>query len=405
MENTEFTKLSYNLTKKVLTKKEKSTEGIFFTPKKDRQRSIDLIKEYQQNKNITIKDILEPSCGSCEFVRDIDETFKDVTIDAIEYNTKIYEEIKNLKFTNKVNIYNKDYLSHEGHTLYDLIFGNPPYFVMKKGDIDKKYWGYFVGRPNIFIIFIIHSLFKLKDGGILSFILPKNFLNCSYYDNMRKYIYETCNIIAVEEGSGEYIETSQGTIIFIIQKQKGDNSKYSLLQNNFTIFNTHKNIQLLNKLYEGSSNLDNLNCGVSVGNVVWNQEKEILTDNWRKTRLIYNSDIVNGKLKRQKYKNESKKNYIHKEGSNKPVVVVSRGYAGGEYNFEYCLIRHKNYVLENHIIAIKYKGDIDNETLLPLLKKIIKSFKDPRTKEFINIYFSNNAMNTTELQYILPIYV
>jgi len=222
---------------------------------------------------------------------------------------------------------------------------------------------------------------------------------------MRKYIYETCNIIAIEEGSGKYIETSQGTIIFIIQKKKGENSKYSLLQNNFTIFNTHTNIQLLNKLYEGSTNLDNLNLCVSVGNVVWNQEKEILTDNWRKTRLIYNSDIVNGKLKRQKYKNESKKNYIHKEGSNKPVVVVSRGYAGGEYNFEYCLIRHKNYVLENHIIAIKYKEDIDNETLLSLLKKIIKSFKDPRTKEFINIYFSNNAMNTTELQYILPIYV
>ena len=411
MENTEFTELSYNLTKKVLTKQEKSKEGIFFTPKKERQRSIDIIKEYQQKHNIGINDILEPSCGSCEFVRDIDNSFKDVTIDAIEYNSKIYGEIKDIKFTNKVNIYNKDYLSYGGEKLYDLIIGNPPYFVIKKADVDKNYWNYFVGRPNIFIVFIIHSLCKLKEGGILSFILPKNFLNCSYYDKTRKYIYETCNIITVEEGGGEYIETSQGTIIFIIQKKKGDNSKYSLLHNNFTIFNTEENIRILNQLYEGSTNLDTLNYCVSVGNVVWNQEKKILTDNNKKTRLIYNSDIVNGEFKPKTYKNNEKKNYIDKKGSNKPVIVVSRGYAGGNYNFEYCLIRHKNYLLENHIIAIKPKDDKDEysekerSVLIKLLKKIITSFEDPRTKEFINIYFSNNQMNTTELQYVLPIYM
>ena len=119
MENTEFTELSYNLTKKVLTKQEKSKEGIFFTPKKERQRSIDIIKEYQQKHNIGINEILEPSCGSCEFVRDIDNSFKDVTIDAIEYNSKIYGEIKDNKFTNKVNIYNMDYLSYGGEKLYD----------------------------------------------------------------------------------------------------------------------------------------------------------------------------------------------------------------------------------------------------------------------------------------------
>ena len=32
---------------------------------------------------------------------------------------------------------------------------------------------------------------------------------------------------------------------------------------------------------------------VSVGNVVWNQHKKILTDDSSKTRLIYSSDIVN----------------------------------------------------------------------------------------------------------------
>ena len=120
---------------------------------------------------------------------------------------------------------------------------------------------------------------------------------------------------------------------------------------------------------------------------------------------------MNGEFKPKTYKNNEKKNYIDKKGSNKPVIVVSRGYAGGNYNFEYCLIRHKNYLLENHIIAIKPKDDKDEysekerSVLIKLLKKIITSFEDPRTKEFINIYFSNNQMNTTELQYVLPIYM
>ena len=39
-----------------------------------------------------------------------------------------------------------------------------------------------------------------------------------------------------------------------------------------------------------------------------------------------------------------------------------------------------------------------------MYEKVIKSLKDERTQEFIKLYFGNNAINTTELNYILPIY-
>jgi hypothetical protein len=39
-----------------------------------------------------------------------------------------------------------------------------------------------------------------------------------------------------------------------------------------------------------------------------------------------------------------------------------------------------------------------------MYNKVIKSLNDKRTQEFINLYFGNNAINTTELNYILPIY-
>ena len=52
-----------------------------------------------------------------------------------------------------------------------------------------------------------------------------------------------------------------------------------------------------------------MNFEVKVGNVVWNQVKDKLTNNKNDTRLIYSSDIVNNKLSMKKYKNESKELY------------------------------------------------------------------------------------------------
>ena len=55
-----------------------------------------------------------------------------------------------------INIKNND------DNLYDLIIGNPPYFVCKKESIPKQYLKHISGRPNMFGLFILHSLSKLK---------------------------------------------------------------------------------------------------------------------------------------------------------------------------------------------------------------------------------------------------
>ena len=48
--------------------------------------------------------------------------------------------------------------------------------------------------------------------------------------------------------------------------------------------------------------------------------------------------------------------------------------------------------------------NIEKTELIKMYEKVIKSLKDERTQEFIKLYFGNNAINTTELNYILPIY-
>jgi hypothetical protein len=88
------------------------------------------------------------------------------------------------------------------------------------------------------------------------------------------------------------------------------------------------------------------------------------------------------------------------------MLVVNRGYGKGKYKFNYCLIDTKEeYLVENHLICIRYKDEIEKEDLLKMYGKIIKSFNDDRTEQFINYYFVNNAINTNELQNILPIFL
>lgn len=93
------------------------------------------------------------------------------------------------------------------------------------------------------------------------------------------------------------------------------------------------------------------------------------------------------------------------------MIVINRGYGVGKYNFNYCLINeNSNYLIENHLICIQYNGlynketEIKNTELIKMYENIIKSLNDKRTEQFIELYFGNNAINTTELNYILPIY-
>ena len=399
--NKSFTKLSHDLTK-LISKKDKKAQGIFFTPPKDVQQTLNAIEPHIQSMEEC--DVLEPSCGSGEFMLALAKKFKSMNIDGIEQNEIIYKAILSLANDN-INIINKDFLEYDSLKKYDLIIGNPPYFVMKKDKVDQSYYEYFDGRPNIFILFIIKSLNLLKENGILSFVLPKSFLNCLYYDKTRKYIDYNFSILNILECGDDFIDTKQQTIILIIQNNVKNNNDFTLKIDDYLIFGTSNSIKNLKLLYEESTTLSKMGFKVSVGNVVWNQCKKILTRDKSKTRLIYSSDIVGGKLVQKTYKNIDKKNFIDREGDTGPILVINRGYGTGNYNFEYCIIDIGiEYLIENHLICIKYAADIEKYNLTELYNKIIKSFNNEKTKEFIKLYFGNNAINTTELAFILPIY-
>jgi adenine-specific DNA-methyltransferase len=419
----QFSNLSCTLTK-IIDKKEKRENGIYFTPPDTIVRSLELVAKHKSG-NTAFHNILEPSCGSCEFIEKTRVYYPHASITGIEYNKTIYESIKD-KYANDgdggiIRIIEGDFLKTAIRERFDLIIGNPPYYVLPKADVAKQYHIYFDGRPNIFLLFIIKSMTLLTDDGMLCFILPKSFLNCLYYNKTREYIYEYYKIISIEECDDTYIDTEQQTIIFIIQKKEGcdgDNRKYRLdkVSDHYTIFGTCEVIKRLNELYINATTLNALQFKVSVGNIVWNENKALLTDDQQKTRLIYSSDIKNNTLGIKQYANTRKKNYINKKGLNEPLLVINRGYGVGNYNLEYSLINCgfldsdeyiREYLIENHLICIRYEcdGEAEDIDLIDKYIQIYRSLGDDRTNEFIALYFGNNAINTTELSHILPIYI
>ena len=84
----DFSEHSKQLTKH-LSKEEKKKNGIYFTPPSIIAKMIKVLFPYFKN----ITNILEPSCGSCEFIQRF-ERFSRFKIDGIEFNETIYNSIK-----------------------------------------------------------------------------------------------------------------------------------------------------------------------------------------------------------------------------------------------------------------------------------------------------------------------
>jgi adenine-specific DNA-methyltransferase len=410
--NEQYSQLTIDLTNS-LTKEEKKSNGIFITPKIIIKKLFENVMRVIFEHELILENILEPSCGTCEFINYCDEKLIGVNIDGIELNEKIYNAVKDLQYNNKVTIKNEDFMCYNTEKKYNLIVGNPPYFVCKRDNIPKDYDIFINGRPNIFGLFIVRAISMLDNDGLLAFVVPKSFLNSIYYSKIRNYIKETCIIHSIEDYASinNFIETEQATFGLIIQKKHRtfidsikDNCKYSLLLKGNHIFT--ENVDSLKELFDSSTTIENMGLKVRTGKIVWNEHKSQLTDDEKETILIYNTNISkSNQFVAKNFKNDEKKQYIKQDGYIDPVLVVNRGNGNSNYKLNYAIIEKGPYLVENHLNEIYSPKKMEKTELMKKYDIITKSFQNIKTKKFIDLFLGNNSLSKSELESIFPIYL
>lgn len=435
---TEFTDISIRITNQ-LDKHVKKEGGIYFTPNSIVNHMFDTVMGILTKHPTKIQRVLEPSCGSGQIVQGVLDRIpgeQNVQIDAFETNELIVHHVReHYKNNGNVNVILGDFLLNNRTTAeqyYDLIVGNPPYFVMKRADMDPAYKEWVDGRPNIYILFVLKALDLLTpETGILSLVLPTNFLNCMYYKKVRQRIIETCTIceIKVYEDSN-FIDTKQGVVLLTVQKRKPCENANEPYVIHGHVLNTIGNVEKLRYLYKGATSLSKLGCTINVGSVVWNQHKRHLHEhNNGKQQLVpilYANDIKSTSSKvsalTSGFKNPDKKRYIDYAAASiptdklitTPLLVMNRGYGSGKYTlcaavYDACSEKEP-FVAENHVLCIRTPPPRKtNDTNFPdgvvLHEAIQRSFDDPRTAAFVSIYCTNNALNVYEILELVPIYI
>ena len=394
----EYTKESIDYLKNTDIKKRKKL-GQYFTPKSIREL---LLSKLPKKDNA---DILDPACGSGEFLLSCKKYFKN----PILYGFDIDKKLINIssKLVKNAIIKNFDFLNIDiNKKKYDYIIGNPPYFELKLNEeIKKKYFDIIKGRVNIFSLFIKTGLDLLKDGGYLAYVVPPSMNNGAYFSKLREYVIKNSSLeyLHIIDGADNFHLANQKVMLIILKKTNSKkSSKYIFKKNGITIFTEDK--KFLNKAYKNTVSLKDIGYTVKTGSIIWNEHKEKLTnDKNNSTLLIWASNINNGKIiigytkgKPQYIKNISNDLIIKSR-----VVVVNRITGSSkDINIKAAIVNEKEFVCENHVNVIYMSK---NANCNYSLEDIFKALQDKTNIKVMRLISGNTQISKTELERLLPI--
>ncbi len=180
--------------KKVTPLKHRKKFAQFFTPEPVAQLMVDWVL---QTPNL--RTLLEPAFGLGIFSRLILNKKEDVEIKAFDVDENIINIAKhNLNNQKNINYFLEDYLFNDWKNKYDAIICNPPYFKFHDyenkdtlEEIKKRLKIELSGFTNIYTLFLLKSIYQLKENGRIAYIIPSEFLNSNYGQLIKKYLLKT----------------------------------------------------------------------------------------------------------------------------------------------------------------------------------------------------------------------
>lgn len=184
--------------------------------------------------------ILEPGCGSGYFIEALSKntehtlSFHGIELDSCEAH-KAKKILGEAPFIDG-DIFIEDFLSwalkkmEEGYEC-DAVLGNPPYiryqYIEKNiqslsQKIFSKFDLKFTKHTNIWVTFIIASVFLLKGGGRIGMVIPSEIMHVIHATELRRFLLHKCKkILLIDPNELLFAEALQGTVLLMAEKKNG----------------------------------------------------------------------------------------------------------------------------------------------------------------------------------------
>ena len=381
--------------------------GQYFTPRTVREHLISKLP-----KNIYKPRILDPGCGTGEFLKSVKEYCSDSELHGWDIDSKLIGIAKTLLPDAQLMV--TDALLENYTEYYDIVIGNPPYYEFHPDSRTKRTFKNIVGgRTNIFGLFIELGLRLLKDGGYLAFVVPPSMDNGAYFRKIRRYIVDNANIeyLTILDNTNLFHLAQQMTMLIILRKgiNKGD---YIFEHNGISIFS--ENQKFLKQAFKGKTTLYELGFTIRTGRLVWNENKELLTDNPKEgIPLIWAHNITDKGLELPK--EHKRPQYVRtKQFDIGPAIVVNRitGAARSAKLRAALVPENMKFIAENHVnvifppsretqLTLEFTGSPKSERMG--LESIIEQLCSSEKLKVMQNITGNTQISKTELERLLPI--
>ncbi|MFX1375419.1 MAG: Eco57I restriction-modification methylase domain-containing protein [Promethearchaeota archaeon] len=221
-----------------IIQEQKNNLGLVLTPKKTSDyiiSSLGEIKDYHK--------ILDPCVGPGVFIESLLKIgVKREQIHAFDINGKYQEYIEKLgvDFSKKDTLLS---LFPDSYNQFDFIIGNPPYlnksslYVRENRKELKKIYGK-INAHETYSMFIVNSIWRMKEGGKLGFITSDSFLTLSTHTKLRRFILNNCiinQILLAPKNLFDKQHVSTSPVIIILTKCTGKDNKERRQKNKMLI--------------------------------------------------------------------------------------------------------------------------------------------------------------------------
>lgn len=368
------------------------------------------LKEILFSKLPKIKNpkILDPAVGTGEFLITAKEYYPNSQIYGWEIDPTLASIAKRVAPYSHIECV--DSLKKSDCEKFDFVVGNPPYFEFKPDPrMRTKYSEILNGRVNIYGIFIYQAIQLLKDGGYLAFVVPPSMNNGAYFSKLRNFIVANCNIefLSIQQIPTLFKDALQSVMLLVLKKTQNVGS-YIFKKNGILIFSEEK--EYLENVFRDRVTLSDLGYRVHTGKLVWNQNKDLLTNTPKgNTTLIWSHNITKGEIELGNHRSKPQfvKTDVYEQG---PVIVTNRIVGQPHKGSLRAAVVPENmkFVAENHVNVI-YPPDRQPQICFTnkkiSIENLVEQLNAPENSRVLFRLTGNTQISKNELEKLFPISV